>query len=142
MKIKVMYHSRGGNTKKVADAIAEAVGQVSEAVPPAYPLDNVALLFLGGAPYGGKIDSKLADFIKTLNTGRARNVALFSTTGSQDKAITQMKEMLTAQGINVLDETFLCKGKYFAFFNRKHPNEADIKAAKEFAQRAVLKVKE
>jgi len=142
MKIKVMYHSKGGNTKKIADAIAEAVGQVNEAVPPAYPLDNVALLFLGGAPYAGKIDKKLADFIKTLNTSRVRNVALFGTTGSQDSAINEMKSMLKAQGINVLDETFLCKGKYFVFFNRKHPNEADTKAAKEFAQRAVLTIKE
>lgn len=142
MKIKVMYHSKGGNTKKIADAIAEAVGQVNEAVPPAYPLENVALLFLGGAPYAGKLDKKLVDFIKTLNKSRVRNVALFSTTGSQDSAINQMREMLTSQGINVLDETFLCKGKFFLFFNRKHPNEADIKAAKEFAQRAVLQVKE
>lgn len=142
MKIKVMYHSKGGNTKKIADAIAEAVGQVNEAVPPAYPLDNVALLFLGGAPYGGKIDKKLSDFIKTLNTSRVRNVALFSTTGSQDNAIQEMRGMLKAQGINVLEETFVCKGKFFVFFNRKHPNEADIKAAKEFAQRAVMSVKE
>jgi len=142
MKIKVMYQSKGGNTKMVADAIAEAVGQVNEAVPPAYPLENVSLLFLGGALYSGKIDKKLVDFIKTLNISRAKNVAIFGTSGSQDNVITQIKDLVKAQGINVLDETFMCKGKFFVFFNRKRPNEADLKLAKEFAQRAVLKVKE
>lgn len=142
MKIKVMYHSRSGNTKKIADAIAEAVGQVNEAVPPAYPLDNVTLLFLGGAPYGGKIDTKLIDFINTLNTSRVKNVALFGTTGSQNKHLVQMRDLIKAKGINVLEETFVCKGKFFAIFNRKHPNEADIRSAREFAQRSVLRVNE
>lgn len=143
MKIKVMYQSRGGNTKKIADAIAVAVGQVNEAIPPAYPLENVSLLFLGGGIYGSKIDPKLSEFIKTLNTSRVKNVALFSTSGSaKEDANIQMKKLLEAQGINVLDETFVCRGKFFFFLNRKHPNEAELKLAKEFAQRAVLKVKE
>lgn len=142
MKLKVMYHSRGGNTKKVADAIAEAVGQVSEAVPPAYPLENVSLLFLGAAVYQGKIDKKMKEFILTLNTNRVKNVALFSTTGSQDNAINEMRDLLKAQGINVLQETFLCKGRFFFFFNRNRPNSEDLSKAKEFAKNAISKIKE
>jgi len=143
MKIKVMYQSKGGNTKKVADAIAIAVGQVNEAIPPAYPLENVSLLFLGGGLYAGKLDPKLVEFIKTLNTSRVKNVALFSTTGgAQNDANDQMRKLLKAQGINVLDESYVCRGKFFIFFNRKRPNEADLKLAREFAQRAVLEVKE
>lgn len=142
MKVKVMYHSKGGNTKKVAEAIAQAVGQTAEAIPPAYPLESVNVLFLGAAIYAGKIDPKIREFIRTLNSSRVKNVALFSTSGGQDKALIEMKDLLKSQGINVLAETFLCKGEWFVFFNRKHPNSEDLKAAQEFAEKVVGQVKE
>lgn len=142
MKLKVMYHSRSGNTKKVADAIAQSLGQTAEAIPPAYPLENISVLFLGGAVYMGKADAKVREFIRTLNASRVKNVALFGTTGNQDKALTEMRDLLKSKGINVLDDTFLCKGKTMAFFNRKHPSAEDLKAAQEFAQKVVGKIKE
>lgn len=142
MKLKVMYHSRGGNTKKVAEAIAQALGQTAEAVPPAYPLENVNLLFLGAAVYAGKMDAKVSEFIRTLNKNRVKNVALFSTTGGQDKALTEMRDSLKSQGVNVLDETFLCKGKFFIFFNRQHPTAEELKAAQEFAKKVAAQIKE
>ncbi len=142
MKVKVMYYSKGGNTRKVAEAIAQALGQTAEAVPPAYPLENVNVLFLGAAVYGGKIDPKMAEFIRTLNSSRVKNVALFGTCGGQDKALAEMKGLLKSQGIPVMDDTFLCKGKFFVFINRKHPNAEELKAAQEFAKKVVGQVKE
>lgn len=142
MKIRIMYHSRSGNTKKVAEAIAQAVGQVAEAVPPAYPADNVKLMFLGSGVYANKPDKKMIEYIGTLRAAQIKNVALFGTIGSHDTAITYMRDMLKAQGINVLEETFTCPGKYFIFFKRKHPTADELKAAQEFAKRAVEKVKD
>lgn len=142
MKVRVLYFSKGGNTKKVAEAMAKAINQPVEAIPPAYPLENVKLLFLGSGVYGGKIDSKMIDFINTLNTNRVKNVALYGTSGKGDGAIAKMKEMLKAKGINVLEETFLCKGKYFIFLNSGHPNADELKQAQEFAVRQVSLVKE
>jgi len=140
MKIKVMYQSKSGNTKKIADAIAQSLGQTAEAVPPAYPFENLGLLFLGAGIYAGKLDGKMTDFIRTLNVNRVKNVALFGTCAGQDTAIKLMREMLTAQGVNVVDESFICKGKCFIFFNRSHPDEKDINDAKEFAKRVVDKM--
>lgn len=142
MKIKVLYQSRSGNTKKVAEAIAQSLSQVAEAVPPAYPPENVKLLFLGGGVYAGKVDKKIVDFINTLNTDRVKNVALFGTSGNQDLAIAQMRELLKSKGINVLDESFLCKGKTFFFANRQHPSKEDLKEAQDFARRITEQVKE
>lgn len=140
-KIRTLFQSKKGNTKKIAEAIASVVGDVIEELPPAYPCEGVNLLFLGGGVYAGKIDKKLSDFIHTLTPQRVRNVALFGTSGGQDTAILQMKEMLKAQKVNVLDEHFLCKGNFFLFFNRNHPNQEDIANAKAFAQRALDAVK-
>ncbi len=142
MKIRVLYYSKGGSTKKVAEAMAKAINQPVEAIPPAYPLENVKLLFLGSGVYAGKINQKMVDFINTLNTNRVKNVALFGTTGKEDKAITKMRELLTAKGINVLEESFLCKGKFFLFFNSRHPNAVDLKQAQEFAMKQVGLMKE
>lgn len=137
MKLKVMYCSSSGNTKKVGDAIASAVGQIAEHIPPAYPLENVDLLFLGGGVYAGKIKKEMEEFIETLDPSRAKKVALYSTSGGQDTAIVKMRELLAKRGIEVMDESFLCRGKFFVFFNRKRPNDEDIKKAQEFANKMV-----
>ena len=142
MKIKVMYHSKSGNTKKVAEAIAQCLSVSAETVPAAYPLENVKLLFLGSGIYAGKINKTMKEFIRTLNASRVKNVALFGTCGSQDAALKIMRELLEEQGINVLGETFLCKGKYFIFFYHSHPSREDLLGAQEFARTVIESVKE
>lgn len=145
MKTWVLYFSRGGNTKKIADAIAEELKEFgvlkSEQIPPAYPPENVQLLFLGTGIYAGKPDSKMVEFVRTLNNNRVKNAVVFGTTGSQNNAVEAVKALLKEKGINVIDETFLCKGKYFIFFNRKKPDSDDIKAAKAFARKIYNSIK-
>ncbi len=136
MKTWVLYYSKSGNTKKIADAIAEELGVLkSEQIPPAYPPENVQLLFLGTGVYAGKPDPKMIEFVRTLNTNRVKNAVVFGTNGGQDTAIEAVKALLKEKDINVIDETFSCKGKFFLFFNRKRPDSNDIKSAKEFARR-------
>lgn len=137
MKTWVLYYSKGGNTKKVAEAIAEELEVLkTEQIPPAYPPENVQLLFLGTGVYAGKPDPKMIEFIRTLNNNRVKNAVVFGTKGGDDiRAIETVKSLLKEKGINVIDETFSCKGKYFIFFNRKKPDGEDLKAAKAFARR-------
>jgi flavodoxin len=136
MKTWVLYYSKGGNTKKIADAIAEELGvPKSEQIPPAYPPEGVNLLFLGTGLYAGKPDSKMVEFVRTLNNNRVKNAVVFGTSSSdQGTAIEAVKSLLKEKDINVIDETFSCKGK-FLLFNRSKPDNNDIKAAKEFARR-------
>ena len=139
MKTMVMYYSRGGNTKVIADAITKELGILqSEQIPPSYPLENVSLLFLGTGEYAGKPDPKVIEFIRTLNNNRVKNVAVYGTSGrgtANGKAVNTVKALLKEKGINVIDETFCCKGKYFLFLNRKKPDSDDILKAKEFARK-------
>ncbi len=143
MKTWVLYYSRGGNTKKIAEAIAEELEDVlkSEQIPPAYPPENVALLFLGTGEYAGKPDPKMVEFIRTLNTDRVKNAAVFGTSaGGAGKAVEAVKALLKEKGINVVDESFSCKGK-FLLSNRKKPDDSDIKSAKEFAKKVYGSIK-
>lgn len=140
MKTKVLYHSKSGNTKKIADAIAKVTGQASEAIPPAYPLENVEVLFLGAPIRAGKVDTKVEEFIRTLNSSRVKNIVLFSTAGSPQGAVPAMKKLLEGKGINILEESFVTKGKWFIFFDRNRPNDTDIKAAEEFTKKVLQKL--
>lgn len=145
MKTWVCYYSKGGNTKKIADAIAEELNiQQSEQIPPAYPLEDVGLLFLGTAEYAGQPDPKMVEFIRTLTTKRVKNVVVFGTSGSGEidgKAINIVKNLIKQKGINVLDETYACKGKFFVFMNRRKPDKNDIQGAKAFARKVYESMK-
>ena len=141
MKAKVLYHSKSGNTAKVAEAMAKATGQATEAIPPAYPLENVDILFLGAGIRMGKVDKKMEEFIRTLTPQRVKNIALFSTAGSPEGAVPAIKKLLEGKGINVLEESFVCKGKWFIFMDRNHPSRDDLDKATSFAKKMMEKVK-
>jgi len=141
MKTEVIYYSRSGNTKKVADAIAQALGQVSEAVAPDYPLENVGILFLGAGAYANKVDKRMTEFIRTLNSSEVKNVVLFGSYGWHKNFLDYMRDLLKSQGINVVEETYSCKGKLFFFIYRKHPDDQDLKQAGEFAKVVYEKLK-
>lgn len=78
MNIAIRYYSRGGNTKKLADAIAKVVGVDAKdcSVPINEPVD---LLFLGGSVYWGGIDKNLKQFIAQLKPENVKCVATFGT---------------------------------------------------------------
>ena len=133
MKIKVMYHSSSGNTKKVAEAIASAVGVSAEAITENYTLtEPVDLLFIGDGIYAGKMNKLTKAFISTLDEPLVKNAAVFGTYGGQDKVVTTIKELLENKGIHICTDTFACKGQAWLIGNRNHPDKADIDNAIKF----------
>ena len=58
--------SRGGNTRKVADAIAEELGIKARDVTASSP-DDAKILFLGSGTYGGKPGEAMMKFIESGN---------------------------------------------------------------------------
>ena len=134
--IVVLVDSRGGNTRKVAEAIAEALGvSVGDL---AVPLPAEAkTLFLGSGTYGGKPGETMKGFI-SYNEFSGRRVALFGTSGGPEGAKKMMEVMaddLTRKGATILG-TYHCRGK-FLFTNRGHPNDEDLANARTFAREMV-----
>ena len=65
MNIAVRYQSRGGNTRAVAEVIAEVIGVKAETIDK--PLDEkVDILFLGGGAYMWDADIKLKEYLDTI----------------------------------------------------------------------------
>ncbi len=136
MSIAVLYHSVSANTKKVAEAMAEAIGCIAQPIKE-YPLDSsVDLMFIGGAIYGGKLDPVLDSFLQALTSEKAKRVVLFSTCVKEAKALGLMQERLQRKGIAVDKNSFSCKGK-FLFLNLRHPNTAELEEAKAFAKSVI-----
>jgi flavodoxin len=136
MNIEVRYLSKSGNTKKVAEAIAEAVGVL--AMPTDEPVKtDTDLLFLGGAIYAFGLDEGMARFISSLPKTLG-HIALFSTTAVVPSAAPKMKALIVEQGISVLDDEFHCWGA-FTFMHAGRPNANDLEKAATFAKRVVAR---
>ncbi|MDR1893389.1 MAG: flavodoxin [Spirochaetales bacterium] len=131
---QVLYVSRKGNTKKVADAIAQALGVKAEEIGPQTTAAHAELLFVGGALYAGKIDSTLREFCEKLTPGQVDKVIVFSTAMSGKTAGPEIKSILKPKNISVADEAFHSKGAFLCF-NRNRPGEKDLKKAGEFAKK-------
>ena len=136
MTIAVRYHSRGGNTKKVALAIAEAAGVEARTV--ATPLSEKAdVLFLGSAIYAAGVDDAIKDFLKN-NKDNIGTIYNFSTAALLPSTYAQVKKLAEEQGIAISEREYHCRGS-FALLHRNHPDEGDLTRAKAFAKQVVEK---
>ncbi|MBR3929415.1 MAG: hypothetical protein IKJ65_10485 [Clostridia bacterium] len=134
MNIKVYYVSPKGCAEAIADAIAREVKCTKEALMPAYPPENVQMMFIGCE--GSKADKVTMEFLNSLNTNRVRNAALYSCNAKRDNAaIEQMREVLTARGINVLKGSVAFPGK--SLFGGKRPGAEDLENARNYAKECI-----
>jgi flavodoxin I len=131
--ISILVSSRNGNTKRVADAMAEELGVKSGDVKTS-SLDDSKIVFLGSGTYGSKPGKDMMKFID-YNEFNGRRVALFGTswspTGSQ-KMLKVMELALKQKGATILG-SYHCPGK-FVLFNMDRPNKEDLDNAKTFAK--------
>ncbi|MDR0885522.1 MAG: flavodoxin [Clostridiales Family XIII bacterium] len=135
MNIEVRYLSKSGNTKKIAEAIAEEVGVSAKPITQSVPA-GTDILFLGGAVYAFGIDEELKQFIADLNPSDIGKVAVFSTTAVVKSAYPHVKKELDARGLSSFDKSFNSRGA-FKFMHKGRPNAGDIAGAKAFA-RAII----
>ncbi|MFA5269320.1 MAG: flavodoxin family protein [Methanoregula sp.] len=131
--IAIFVDSRGGNTRKVADAIAEELGvSVGDLTTP-LPADQ-KVLFLGSGTYGGAPGKEMMKFV-TDNVFTGRRVVLFGTSMAEAgalKMIAALEDAVTKKGATVLGN-YHCKGK-FLLFNWGRPNAEDLNNAKKYSR--------
>ena len=131
MKIEVRYYSRTGNTKKLAESIAKAVGVKAKTVKDPLQKD-VDILFLGSSVYAYGVDDNIKKFISGINV-RVGKVVNFSTAALVKSTYKQVRKLLVEKGITQAEEEFYCKGS-FGPIHKGKPDERDCKAAASFAK--------
>jgi len=138
-EIAVFVDSKGGNTRKVADAIAGELGVSVGDLKNPLPAD-AKVLFLGSGTYGALPGKEMTKFVAD-NDFTGRRVALFGTSmkpEGAEKMIAVMEDAVIKKGATILGR-YHCPGK-FLFFNRDRPGKEDLENAKKFA-REMLRVK-
>ena len=133
MKIAVRYYTKTGNTKRLAEAVAEAVG--AEALPLSAPVEEaVDLLFLGNSYYAFSIDPEVRDFVRSLDSGKVGRIVNFGSAAMLNSTYKKVKAEADKVGIPVDEREFHCRGE-FKGLHKGRPNEEDLKAAAAFARK-------
>lgn len=132
MKIAVRYYTKTGNTKRIAEAVAKAVGV--EAHPISVPVSEpVEILFLGNSYYAFTIDPEVRAFIRTLDKNKIGKIVNFGSAAMMNSTWKKVKAEADKVGIPMDKREFHCKGE-FKGIHKGRPNEEDLKAAGEFAR--------
>ena len=135
MNIAVRYYTKTGNTRRLAEAVAQALG--TEALPITEPgAEPVDLLLLGNSYYAFTIDPEVRTFIRSLDKNKVGRIANFGTAAMMNSTWKKVKAEADKLGIPMVKSEFHCKGE-FKGFHKGRPNEEDLKAVAEFAGRIV-----
>jgi flavodoxin len=131
MKIAVRYYTRTGNTKKLADEIAETVGAEAKTVNEKLT-DDVDVLFLGSSVYAAGVDAQVKKFIEDIDVTVGK-IVNFSTAAILKSTYSQVKKLADKRGINVSSREYHCRGS-FGPIHRGKPDAADLKRVSQFAK--------
>ena len=136
-KVKVIYHSKSGHTKKIADAIAKVCEVEAIDITEPHTLGEVDLLFIGMGIYAGKPDHAILGYLDNLPANTIKGAALFSTSCRGKDCTALAVGVLEHKGILIYNKRCNCKGQ-FLFFSKGKPDHEDTRKARKFA-REVLK---
>ncbi|MBQ9720537.1 MAG: hypothetical protein IJV64_07575 [Oscillospiraceae bacterium] len=107
MSTAVRYFSKIGNTKKIAEAIAEGAGVPAVSITDEPKLtERVDALFLGGAPYANIMDPALRAYAEGLSAEQVGKVVLFTTSNWSRRTVYALRKILREKHIPVEDEHF------------------------------------
>jgi flavodoxin len=138
MKIAVVYFSRGGNTRKIAEVIAEELEVTAVDVKKEQPdVSEVDLLVVGSGTYGSKPGKELVTYLENLKPVAGIKAACFSSCASGDasKTLQVMKDILSQKGYSPVD-CFSCLGKFLMGLSRRgHPSDEELAQARAFAKK-------
>ena len=132
MKFAVRYYSKTGNTKRLAEAVAKALGvpalPVSE--PVAEPVD---ILLLGNSYYAFTIDPEVRAFVRSLDKNMVGRIANFGTAAMMNSTWKKVRAEAAKVGIPMAETEFHCRGE-FKGANKGRPNSDDLAAAAAWAK--------
>ena len=137
MRVDVRYFTKNGGTKKLADAIAQAVGAEARTVD--QPLEKFAdIVFLGSSVYAGKPDPAVVKFIADTAKSIGK-IVVFGSACTSKSTYAAIKSAAAGQAVKTAEMFFQCKGQ-FMFLNKNRPNDQDCADAAEFAKKQVKRL--
>ena len=135
MKIAVRYYTKTGNTKRLAEAVAAAVGV--QALPLSAPLEEpVDILFFGNSYYAFNIDPEVKAFLQGLKKEQVGKLVNFGSAAMLNSTYKKVKAEADKAGVPMDEREFHCQGE-FKGLHKGRPNEEDLASAAAFARSIV-----
>ncbi len=132
MTYAVRYYTMTGNTKRMAETVAEELGV--EALPISEPVtEPVDILFLGNSYYAFTIAPEVRDFVASLSKDKVGKIVNFGSAAMLNSTYKKIKSVANKAGVEMDPKEFHCRGE-FKGINKGRPNEADLKALAEFVR--------
>jgi len=132
MTFAVRYYTKTGNTKKLAEAVAGALGV--EALPISQPLtEPVDILFLGNSYYAFNINPEVKSFVQSLSKAAVGKIVNFGSAAMLNSTYKKVKAEADKAGVPMEAREFHCRGE-FKGVHKGRPNAEDLKAAADFAK--------
>ena len=135
MKKAVVYYTKLGHSKKIAQALADELGVKAQDIRENPEINDINRLYIVSGIYGGKSAPELLEFIKSLDGQQIKRAYLLTSSGGKTTRAEEVRAALTDLGIPIAEEEFTCQGAIF-LFGMGHPNKADIQNAIQFVQSA------
>lgn len=133
MKIGIIYYSILGNSKKIAQAIAQKFQVEALDIRKNRELLDIDLLYIVSGIYGGESAPELLEFLKTIRSQQVKRAVLLTSSAGKTTPAAGVRAVLTQLGIPVTEEEFTCQGA-FLFVGMGHPNKNDIQNAIAFVR--------
>ncbi len=142
MKPIVVYSTRSGNTRKVAEAIASELNCPCLRITSdssTVSINDYDTVFIGTGIYKGQPHQDLLNYLDTTINGK-KQFALFMTCFGWGKRIADKNVIDTLQGIleakgqRMLNNPYSCFGGGLGFVKRGHPDAEELDAAKKWAR--------
>ena len=132
MKAAVRYYTKTGNTKRLAEAMADALGV--QALPISEPVtEKVDVLLLGNSYYAFTIDPEVRAFVRSLDKNKIGRIVNFGSAALLNSTYKKVKAEADKMGIPMDEREFHCKGE-FKGMHKGRPNDEDVAAAAAFAK--------
>lgn len=136
MNTAVVYSSKTGHSKKIAEAIAKELKVQAQDIRTDPELQDIDILFIAGGIYAGKSSSYLMEYLNQISGEQVKRVFLITSSASGKTSQSMVRNELSKKGILVDRDEFLCKGS-FLFVSAGHPTSEEVEAAVLFAKSKV-----
>ncbi len=136
MKSAVIYATKTGHSKKLAQAIAKELKVTEQNITTNQKLEHIDLLVIVGGIYGSQSLPELTGYLKGLDNNMVKKVALVTSCVSKKAKQEEVRKILNEKNIEVIDDEFVCQGSLL-FFGLMHPNKLDLENAVSYAKRLV-----
>lgn len=136
MKAAIRYFtkSKKGNTKKLADAVSEALGIEALTVDNKLT-EKTDKVFLINAMYAANVDDEVKKFIAD-NKDNIGEIINMNTSASGASTLKAVKKAAEKEGVKVSDKEFHCAASWI-FINKGKPTAEDFNNAKKFANEVI-----